>query len=97
MAGEKVWQAAAARAQLPAVMEAALAGKPQVIRKRSGQEVVVVSRADYDRMRPTIKEFLLRSAGAAGEDDDAALEAALRQLRATGAMGLAPRSTDEMD
>ncbi len=91
MTGEKVWQATEARAQLPAVMEAALAGKPQVIRKRSGEEVVVLSRTDYERMKPTLKDFLLNSAGAAGEDDDETLRWALRQIRATGAVGLAPR------
>lgn len=95
MATGKVWQATEARAQLPTVMEAALAGKPQVIRKRSGEEVVVLSRADYDRMKPTLKENLLRSAGAAGEDDDEAFEAALRQVRATGAVGMTPRWADE--
>jgi prevent-host-death family protein len=97
MAGEKVWQATEARAQLPAVMEAALAGRPQVIRKRSGEEVVVLSRTDYERIRPTLKDFLLNSAGAAGEDDDAALESALRQVRATGAVGLAPRKIAKRD
>ena len=92
MADGGVWQATEARSQLSAVMEAALSGKPQVIRKRSGEEVVVLSRTDYDRMKPTLKDYLLRSAGAAGEDDDELLEGALRQVRATGGMGLAPRS-----
>jgi prevent-host-death family protein len=95
MAGETVWQATEARAQLPAVMEAALSGKPQVIRKRTGEEVVLLSRMDYERMKPTLKEYLLRSAGASGEDDDEALEAALRQVRATGAMGFVPRRVDK--
>jgi prevent-host-death family protein len=78
-------------------MEAALGGKPQVIRKRTGEEVVVVSRADYERMKPTLKEYLLRSAGAAGEDDDESFEAALRQVRATGAAGFAPRWADKAE
>jgi prevent-host-death family protein len=86
-----VWQAADARANLPRVMEAALAGKPQVIRRRSGEEVVVVARADYDRMKPALKDYLLQSAGAAGEDDDASFEEALREVRATGSLGLSPR------
>jgi prevent-host-death family protein len=97
MAGERIWQATEARAQLPAVMEAALAGKPQIIRKRSGEEVVVLAREDYDRMKPTLKEYLLRSAGAAGDDDDEAFEAALRQVRATGAMGMTPRWADKRE
>ena len=91
MADDNVWQTTMARARLPAVMKAALAGKPQIIRKRSGEEVVVISKADYERLRPTLKDFLLRSQGAAGDDDDEALENALRVLRSTGAMGFAPR------
>jgi prevent-host-death family protein len=91
MSGEKIWQATEARAQLPAVMQAALSGTPQIIRKRSGEEVVVVSRTDYERLKPTLKDYLLRSAGAAGGDDDAALRLALRRLRAIGAVGLVPR------
>jgi prevent-host-death family protein len=94
MVDEIVWQAAAARTNLPRVMEAALAGKPQVIRKRTGEEVVVLARAEYERMRPTLKDYLLRSAGAAGEDDDASLEAALREVRSTGAAGFSPRGAD---
>jgi prevent-host-death family protein len=97
MADETVWQATEARAQLPAVMEAALSGKPQVIRKRTGEEVVVLSRADYDRLKPTLKDYLLRSAGAAGDDDDESFEAALRQVRATGAMGFSPRWADKRE
>lgn len=95
MPNETIWQATEARTRLPAVMDAALSGKPQVIRKRTGEEVVVLSRADYDRMKPTLKDYLLRSAGAAGEDDDESLEAALRQVRATGGVGLAPRSAEK--
>jgi len=94
MAGETVWQATEARARLPAVMEAALSGKPQVIRKRTGEEVVVLSRMDYERMKPTLKEYLLHSAGAAGDDDDESLEAALRQVRASGAMGFVARQAN---
>lgn len=97
MVDEKVWQATEARAQLPAVMEAALAGKPQVIRKRTGEEVVVLSRADYERMKPTLKEYLLRSVGTAGEDDDESLEDALRQVRATGSKGFSPRQADRKE
>jgi prevent-host-death family protein len=97
MASENVWQATEARARLPAVMEAALSGKPQVIRKRTGEEVVVLSRTDYERMKPTLKEYLLHSAGVAGDDDDESFEAALRQVRATGAMGFAARRTNRRE
>ena len=97
MTEENVWQATEARAQLPAVMEAALSGKPQVIRKRTGEEVVVLSRADYERMKPTLKDYLLRSAGAAGDDDDESLDDALRLVRSTGSMGFSPRQADKKE
>jgi 8-oxo-dGTP pyrophosphatase MutT (NUDIX family) len=83
------------RARLPAVMAPALAGHPQIIRKRNGEEVIVLSRPDYERLRPSLKIFLLMSAGAAGDDDDAELEAAIREVRATGTMGLTPRGPVE--
>jgi prevent-host-death family protein len=91
MPRERVWQASEARANLPKVMSGALSGLPQVIRKRTGEEVVMVSRADYEQMKPTLKEYLLRSAGAAGDDE--ALDAALRRVLATGAAGFFPRSS----
>jgi prevent-host-death family protein len=91
MAEEGIWQASEARTRLPMLMAAALAGKPQIIREDSGAEVVMVSRADYDRMKPTLKDFLLQSAGAAGDDDDEAFTEALRQVRALGSPGLVPR------
>ena len=50
--------------------------------------------AEYDRLKPTLKEFLLRSAGAAGIDDDAPLRESFRRLRATGAAGVDPRSRE---
>jgi prevent-host-death family protein len=87
----RIWQASDARAKLPEVMEGALAGEPQVIRKRGGEEVVMLSRADYERMKPSLKDYLLRSAGTAGKDDDASLAKALTKVRATGSLGLAPR------
>lgn len=87
---DRVWQASEARAKLPEVMAGALSGAPQVIRKRSGEEVVMVSRADYERMKPTLKRYLLGSSGAA-TDDDKDLQEALRRVRATGPAGLVPR------
>jgi prevent-host-death family protein len=88
---DRVWQASEARAKLPEVMENALAGKPQVIRKRGGEEVVMLSRADFERMKPSLKDYLLRSAGTAGKDGDASLAKAMAKVRATGSLGFAPR------
>lgn len=87
---ERVWQASDVRTNLPAVMDAALSGVPQVIRRRTGEEVVVVSRADYDRMRPSLKDFLMQARVEDGDEDD--VDKALAQVRGAGAMGFAPRS-----
>src|SRR3546814_20095207 len=53
---ERSWQASEARNNFPELMKRALAGAPQVVRHRRGQEVVVVSRVDYEALRPTFKE-----------------------------------------
>jgi prevent-host-death family protein len=92
---DRIWSASDARHQLAEVMQRALAGEPQTIRHRSGGEVVVISKNDYDRIKPTLKDFLLRSAGAAGDDDDAAFQEALQRVRATGAAGFTPKWADE--
>jgi hypothetical protein len=42
-------------------------------------------------MKPSLRDYLLRSAGTAGQDDDAGLAKALTKVRATGSLGLAPR------
>ncbi len=76
------WQASEARNNFPDVMKRALSGKPQVIRHRNGEEVVVVSRADYDAMRPTLKDYLL--SGGPCADDDNELEEMIARNRADG-------------
>jgi PHD/YefM family antitoxin component YafN of YafNO toxin-antitoxin module len=53
--------------------------------------IVILSRADYERMKPSLRDYLLRSAGTADQDDDAGLAKALAKVRATGSLGLAPR------
>jgi prevent-host-death family protein len=85
-----VWQASDARNNFPEVMRLALAGEPQVVRHRSGDEVVILSRREYDALRPTLKDFLLHG-GTCGEDDD--LEEAIERNRAEGTtvLGQFPR------
>jgi prevent-host-death family protein len=90
MSQERLWQISEARSHLPAVLEGALSGVPQVIKKRTGEEVVVIARSDYDRMKPTLKDFLLQSP----RSDDDMLEEGIRQARATGSMGIAPREEE---
>ncbi|WP_374370731.1 type II toxin-antitoxin system Phd/YefM family antitoxin [Dongia sp.] len=97
MARERIWQASEARAHFAEVVEDALTGAPQVIRKRNGEEVVLLSRASFELMKPNLKDYLLRSAGAAGEDDDSSLEAALGQVRRSGGPGLLPRTSSDAE
>jgi hypothetical protein len=59
MAKEEFWQASEARSNFASVMEGALSGVPQVIRHRSGAEVVVVARAVFENERPSLKDYLL--------------------------------------
>ncbi len=76
-----VWQASEARNNFPEVIKAALAGRPQAIRRRSGEEVVVLSKADYDALRPSLKDFLV-GGGSCGDSDE--LEDAIGRNRAEG-------------
>lgn len=93
MPQERIWQASEARSNFAEMVDQALTGAPQVIRKRSGEEVVLLSRASFELMKPSLKDYLLRSAGSAGDDDDASLDAALDQLRRGGGPALVPRAT----
>jgi PHD/YefM family antitoxin component YafN of YafNO toxin-antitoxin module len=82
------WQAARARNHFSEIIEAAIAGRPQFIRRRDGHEVVLVSRDYFDRTKPNLKAYLL-GAGYAEEQSDA-FDAALREAREKGPT-LAPR------
>jgi prevent-host-death family protein len=53
------WQAAAARHRFSELMDAAVDGRPQVIRRRDGREVVVVSKEYYEQTKPSLKSVLL--------------------------------------
>jgi prevent-host-death family protein len=90
MAGQ-TWQASEARNNFPELMKLALSGDPQFVRHRNGDEVVIISRKDFDALRPTIKDFFL--AGGPCEDDDE-LEEIIARNRASG-IGLFGRSNVE--
>jgi prevent-host-death family protein len=92
MAAERTWQASDARVRFPELIDGAMAGVPQVVRRRNGAEVVLVSRAYFDATRPNLRDFLLASAGAGTDEEEDRLAAAIRSVRATGAMGVAPRN-----
>ena len=76
-----VWQASEARNNLPELIKSALAGRPQAIRHRSGEEVVVLSKTDYDALRPLLKDFLV-GGGSCSDGDE--LEDAIGRNRAEG-------------
>ena len=70
------WQVQEARARLSRLIDEALAGRPQRIRRRGTEVAVVVSAADYDRLtapRESLGEFFrdspLAEAIAAGAFD----------------------------
>jgi prevent-host-death family protein len=83
------WQAAQARAHFAELVEAAVEGKPQFIRRRDGNEVVLVSRAYFDQTKMNLKDYLL-NAGYAGEEPDA-FDEAMQTVR-NRLPPLAPRS-----
>jgi PHD/YefM family antitoxin component YafN of YafNO toxin-antitoxin module len=83
------WQATQARSSFPEIIDAAVGGRPQTIRRRDGKEVVVVSREYFDANRPNLRDYLL-SAGYAGEEEDD-FDRALKEVRKQGLGVLAPR------
>jgi prevent-host-death family protein len=74
--GGPSWQVQVSRARLSALIDAALAGRPQRITRRGKDAVVLLAAADYDRLvapRQSLVEFLrsspLAEAMATGELD----------------------------
>jgi len=65
---ERMWQAAQARNHFSDIVNDAVDGNPQVIRRRDGKEVVLVSRDYYDKTKPNLKTYLM-TAGYAEDDD----------------------------
>jgi hypothetical protein len=88
------WQATKAREALPEIIDGAVAGIPQIINRRDGKEVVVVSREYFDATRPNLKDYLLR-AGYADERD--AFDDALDQIRESGGGFFRPRPIEIED
>ena len=82
-----VWQAGAARHRFSELVDAAVDGRPQIISRRDGGEVVVVSKDYYERTRPNLKSVLLSHRF--GERGDL-LDTVLEEARATLGTTLAP-------
>ena len=76
-----VWQAGAARHRFSELVDAAVDGRPQVIRRRDGREVVVVSKEYYEQTKPNLKSVLLSHRfGERGDVFDTVLEEARATL-----------------
>jgi hypothetical protein len=73
-------------------VDAAVAGRPQFIRRRDGQEVVVVSRDHFEKTKANLQTFLL-TAGYADDTDDA-FGRAVRDARALTGGSFKPRNQD---
>ena len=76
------WKASDARLHMPQIIDAAVEGDPQFVRRRDGKEVVIVSRAYFDSTRPNLKSVLLND-GYTGDGEDA-LDHILRDIRVDG-------------
>jgi prevent-host-death family protein len=87
------WQAASARHHFSELIEAAVSGRPQFIRRRDGREVVLVSKEYYSRTKPTLKSVLLSHRfGERGDVLDQALEDAKVALGAA----LTPQAPEQV-
>jgi len=84
-----VWQAGAARHRFSELVDAAVDGRPQVVRRRVGREVVVVSKEYYEQTKPDLKSVLLSHRfGERGDLFDKALD----ESRATLGASLMPEN-----
>ena len=71
------WQAAEARHRFSEIVNAAVEGQAQFVKRRDGKEVVVVSRDSFEKTRPTLKTWLLTEGFA--EDGEDAFDNAMRE------------------
>ncbi|MGA3399485.1 MAG: type II toxin-antitoxin system Phd/YefM family antitoxin [Acetobacteraceae bacterium] len=84
-----VWQAATARHRFSEVVDAAVEGRPQFVRRRDGREVVVVSREYFEKTKPSLKAILQAVRfGRRGDEFDSALN----EARGSLAESLTPRA-----
>jgi prevent-host-death family protein len=89
------WQAAEARHHFSEVVDAAVEGRPQFVRRRDGREVVVVSKEYFEETKPNLKSYLINSGYADSEDD--AFDIAMRSVRTDGIPAFEPRNVDLKD
>jgi prevent-host-death family protein len=89
------WQAAEARNRFSDVVDAAVDGRPQFVRRRDGREVVIVSREYFEETRPNLKSYLITSGYADSQDD--AFDIAMRSVRSDGIPMFESRDVDLED
>jgi prevent-host-death family protein len=82
------WQATKARTAFAEIIDSAVEGTPQLIRRRDGKEVVVVSRDYFEAHKPNLRDYLLTS-GYADEHDE--FDDAMRKVREGGSAFFGPR------
>jgi prevent-host-death family protein len=82
------WQAGTARHRFSELVDAAVEGRPQFVRRRDGREVVVVSKEYFEQTRPNLKTALLSFRF--GQRSDA-FDRSLRKARGDLADALQPR------
>ena len=92
---DDVWQAAEARHRFSDLVDAAVEGHPQFVRRRDGREVVVVSKEYFNQTKPNLKSYLVGS-GYADQQDDA-FDVAMRGVRADSSPTLQPRNIELKD
>ncbi|MGH8211123.1 MAG: type II toxin-antitoxin system Phd/YefM family antitoxin [Steroidobacteraceae bacterium] len=90
-----IWQAAEARHRFSEVVDAAVGGRPQFVRRRDGREVVIVSKEYFEETKPNLKSYLVGS-GYADPDDDA-FDIAMRGVRSEGSPLFQPRNIELKD
>ena len=73
------WEAEEARHRFAELVDKAVGGEPQFIRRRDGREVVMVSREYFEKTRRNLKNYLIGT-GYAGEEDDA-FDVAMKTVR----------------
>jgi prevent-host-death family protein len=86
------WQASDARHRFPDVIDAAVNGDPQFVRRRDGKEVVVVSREYFEKTIPNLKTYLLTEGYADQENDP--IDRAIDEVRSDDGPFLNPRAAD---
>jgi prevent-host-death family protein len=89
------WQAAAARHRFSALLDQAVEGTPQFIRRRDGREVVLVSKEYFEKTKPTLKSYLL-TAGYARDEEDA-FDLAMKSVREGAPLFGTVRTDDRAD